>query len=92
MGVPEAGIRPILNVHSLTTLCLIRVAAETPTLVVLDDVVEVISYLLVNGVMYYVDSHDKDLGYEDFYTKTDMCRAHFEKVSPGTGDVKKFIL
>jgi 2,4'-dihydroxyacetophenone dioxygenase len=43
-------------------------------------------------VMYYVDSHDKDLGYEGFYTKTDMCRAHFEKVNPGTGDVKKFIL
>ena len=79
-GVPEAGICPIWNVHSLTTLCSIRVVGETHTLVVPDDVVGVIRYLLCNGVIYYVDPHAKRLDYKDIFIKIDMCRAHFEKL------------
>ena len=45
----------------------------------------------VNGVMYYVDPYGKHLGYEDVFTKIDMCRAHFEKVGLGADYVKKFI-
>ena len=50
---------------------------ETHTLVVPDDVVGVIRYLLCNGVIYYVDPHAKHLDYEDVFIKIDMCRAHF---------------
>ena len=64
---------------------------ETHTLVVPDDVDEMITYFQVNGVMYYVDPHGKHLGYEDVFTKIDMCRAHFDKVGLGGDYVKNFI-
>ena len=41
--------------------------------------------------MYYVDPYGKHLGYEDVFTKIDMCRAHFENVGLGADYVKKFI-
>jgi hypothetical protein len=50
-GVPEAVIWPIWNEHSLTTLCFIRVVGEMYTLLVPDDVVEVIRNLLFNRVL-----------------------------------------
>ena len=42
---------------------------ETHTLVVPDDVDEMITYFQVNGVMYYVDPYGKHMGYEDVFTK-----------------------
>ena len=45
----------------------------------------------VNDVMYYVDPHDKHLGYEDVFTKIDMCRVHFKEVSLGADFLKRFI-
>ena len=53
---------------------------ETHTLVVPDDVDEMITYFQVNGIMYYVDPHGEHLGYEDVFTKIDMCRSHFENI------------
>jgi 2,4'-dihydroxyacetophenone dioxygenase len=64
---------------------------ETHTLVVPDDVDEMITYFQVNGVMYYVDSYGKHLGYEDVFTKINMCRAHFENVGLGADYVQQFI-
>ena len=64
---------------------------ETHTLVVPDDVDEMITYFQVNGVMYYVDPYGKHMGYEDVFTKIDMCRAHFEKVGMGVDYVDRFI-
>ena len=64
---------------------------ETHTLVVPDDVDEMITYFQVNGVMYYVDPYGKHMGYEDVFTKIDMCRAHFEKVGMGADYVARFI-
>ena len=64
---------------------------ETHTLVVPDDVDEMITYFQVNGTMNYVDPYGKHLGYEDVFTKIDMCRAHFEKVGLGADYVKTFI-
>ncbi|NOD89848.1 MULTISPECIES: 2,4'-dihydroxyacetophenone dioxygenase family protein [unclassified Ruegeria] len=64
---------------------------ETHTLVVPDDVEEMITYFQVNGVMYYCDPDGNHLGYEDVFTKIDMCRAHFEKVGLGADYVKNFI-
>jgi quercetin dioxygenase-like cupin family protein len=47
---------------------------ETHTLVVPDDVEEMITYFQVNGVMCYVDPWGKVTGYADVFTKIDLCR------------------
>ncbi len=47
-----------------------------------------ITYFQVIGVMYYANPYGKHLGYEDVFTKIDMCCAHFEKVDLGTDYVK----
>ncbi|MEM7567806.1 MAG: cupin, partial [Pseudomonadota bacterium] len=64
---------------------------ETHTLVVPDDVEEMITYFQVNGVMLYVDPYGKTMGYEDFFTKIDMCRVHYEAVGLGADYVDQFI-
>ena len=64
---------------------------ETHTLVVPDDVEEMITYFQVNGVMCYVDPWGKVQGYEDVFTKIDLCRAHFENVGLGSNFVDQFI-
>ena len=64
---------------------------ETHTLVVPDDVEEMITYFQVNGVMYYVDPYGKHLGYEDVFTKIDICRKHYTKVGLGSDYVNQFI-
>ena len=64
---------------------------ETHTLVVPDDVEEMITYFQVNGIMYYVDPWGEPLGFEDVFTKIDMCRAHYGKVGLGADDVDQFI-
>jgi len=64
---------------------------ETHTLVVPDDVDEMITYFQVNGSMNYVDPYGKQLGYEDVFTKIDLCKEHFEKVGLGADYVKRFI-
>jgi 2,4'-dihydroxyacetophenone dioxygenase len=60
-------------------------------LVVQDDADEMITYFQLNGVLYYVDPDGKHLGYEDVFTKTDVCRAHLENVGLGADFAKQFI-
>jgi 2,4'-dihydroxyacetophenone dioxygenase len=64
---------------------------ETHTLVVPEGVEEMITYFQVNGVMYYVDPWGKAVGYEDVFTKIDMCRKHFGEVGLGADFVNQFI-
>lgn len=64
---------------------------ETHTLVVPDDVSEMITYFQVNGVMLYVDPFGKTMGYEDVFTKIDMCRKHYAEVGLGADYVDQFI-
>lgn len=64
---------------------------ETHTLVVPDDVEEMITFFHVNGAMLYVDPDGTVLGSDDVFTKIDMCRAHFEKVGLGADYVQQFI-
>jgi 2,4'-dihydroxyacetophenone dioxygenase len=64
---------------------------ETHTLVVPDDVEEMITFFQVNGVMYYVDPWGKHLGYEDVFTKIEMCQKHYESVGLGADYVERFI-
>lgn len=64
---------------------------ETHTLVVPDDVEEMITLFQVNGVMLYVDPWGKTLGFEDVFTKIDMCRKHYTDVGLGADYVDQFI-
>ena len=64
---------------------------ETHTLVVPEDVEEMITFFQVNGIMYYVDPYGKHMGYEDVFTKIEMCRAHYEAVGLGADFVNTFI-
>lgn len=64
---------------------------ETHTLVVPDDVEEMITLFQVNGLMYYVDPWGKALGYEDVFTKIEMCRKHYDSVGLGADYVDQFI-
>ena len=64
---------------------------ETHTLVVPEGVEEMITFFQVNGVMCYVDPYGEVLGYEDVFTKIDLCRTHYEKVGLGADYVDQFI-
>jgi 2,4'-dihydroxyacetophenone dioxygenase len=64
---------------------------ETHTLVVDADTDEMITLFNVTGSMIYMDEHHHQIGYEDVFTKIDMCRAHYEKVGLGAGYVEQFI-
>ena len=64
---------------------------ETHTLVVEDDVPEMITLFQVNGAMIYVDPDGKVQGYEDVFTKIDLCRKHFSSVGLGESYVDQFL-
>ena len=64
---------------------------ETHTLVVPEDVEEMITFFQVNGVMYYVDPWGKHTGYEDVFTKIDLCRKHYSEIGLGSDYVDQFI-
>jgi len=64
---------------------------ETHTLVVDADVEEMITFFNISGCMYYVDEHDKHTGFEDVFTKIDMCRKHYIEVGLGAGFVDQFV-
>lgn len=64
---------------------------ETHTLVVPDDIEEMITLFQVTGVMYYVDPWGHGMGYEDVFTKIDMCRRHYAAVGLGADYVSQFV-
>ena len=64
---------------------------ETHTLVVPDDVEEMITFFQVNGVMIHVDPWGEATAYEDVFTKIDMCKKHFEAAGLGADFVEQFI-
>lgn len=64
---------------------------ETHTLVVPDDCDEMITLFQVNGTMCYVDPMGEVLGYEDVFSKIDLCRAHYEACGLGADFTDQFI-
>ena len=50
---------------------------EIHTLWVPDDVAEMITFFNITGSMVYLDENHRQIGYEDVFTKIDMCRAHY---------------
>jgi quercetin dioxygenase-like cupin family protein len=63
---------------------------EIHTLVVDPDVPEMITFFQIQGAMIYLDEQGRQSGYEDVFTKIEMCRRHYRAV--GLGDyVDQFI-
>ena len=64
---------------------------ETHTLVVDADVEEMITFFNISGCMYYLNDRDEHTGYEDVFTKIDMCRKHYTEIGLGANYVDQFI-
>ncbi len=64
---------------------------ETHTLVVDADVEEMITFFNISGCMYYVDEEGRHTGFEDVFTKIDMCREHYVQVGLGEAYIDQFI-
>lgn len=63
---------------------------ETHTLIV-DSADEMITFFNISGCMYYVDEQDRNTGFEDVFTKIDMCRRHYVEVGLGADYVDQFV-
>ena len=66
---------------------------EIHTLVV-DDVVgenEMITQFNIHGAMINLDDNGKTTGYEDVFTKIEMCRKHYIDVGLGADYIDQFI-
>jgi 2,4'-dihydroxyacetophenone dioxygenase len=50
---------------------------ETHTLEVPADCSEMITFFNISGAMIYLDESGRQIGYEDVFTKIEMCRAHY---------------
>lgn len=64
---------------------------ETHTLVVPEDVEEMITFFNVTGGYVYVDTKGEALGYEDVYTKIEAARAHYEAMGKGADMIDRYI-
>ena len=64
---------------------------EIHTLVVPEDTTEMITFFNIQGSMVYLDEQNKHVGYEDVFTKIDMCRAHYEASGLGRDYVDQFV-
>jgi 2,4'-dihydroxyacetophenone dioxygenase len=64
---------------------------EIHTLTVPEDCEEMITFFNISGCMIYLDEANRHVGYEDVFTKIDMCRRHYERVGLGGGFLDRFI-
>jgi 2,4'-dihydroxyacetophenone dioxygenase len=64
---------------------------EIHTLTVPDDCEEMITFFNITGCMIYLDENNRHAGYEDTFTKIDMCRKHYAAVGLGADYVDQFI-
>ena len=64
---------------------------ETHTLVVPEDCPEMITQFHITGAMIYVDPWGKVQGYEDVFSKIEMCRKHYIACGLGETFVDQFV-
>ncbi|GAB3571145.1 2,4'-dihydroxyacetophenone dioxygenase family protein [Amycolatopsis endophytica] len=64
---------------------------EIHTLAVPEDCTEMITFFNITGAMVYVDADNRQTGYEDVFTKIQMCRDHYEGNGLGADFVREFI-
>src|SRR5438105_1579145 len=64
---------------------------EVHTLVVPEDCREMITFSNISGAMIYLDQAGQQIGYEDVFTKIEMCRRHYRDAGLGADYVDQFI-
>jgi 2,4'-dihydroxyacetophenone dioxygenase len=64
---------------------------EIHTHVVPEDCAEMITFFNIAGAMIYLDDTGRQVGYEDVFTKIDMCRMHYAGVGLGADYVQQFV-
>jgi 2,4'-dihydroxyacetophenone dioxygenase len=64
---------------------------EVHTLVVPDDCPEMITFFNISGAMIYLDEHGRQSGYEDVWTKIELCRGHYAACGLTADYVEQFI-
>jgi 2,4'-dihydroxyacetophenone dioxygenase len=64
---------------------------EVHTLRVPDDCDGMITFFNISGAMIYMDETGQQIGYEDVWTKIEMCREHYARVGWGADWVEQFI-
>ena len=52
---------------------------------------EMITFFNIQGAMVYVDEAGKVTGYEDVFTKIEMCRKHYREAGLGAEYVDRFV-
>ena len=52
---------------------------------------EMITFFNIAGAMVYVDEQGRTTGYEDVFTKIEMCRRHYGEAGLGTDYVDQFV-
>lgn len=64
---------------------------EIHTLEVPADCEEMITFFNISGAMIYLDENGSQTGYEDVFTKIDMCRKHYAGNGLGEHFIDQFI-
>jgi len=64
---------------------------EIHTLTVPADCPEMITFFNISGAMIYLDGDGRTIGYEDVFTKIEMCRRHYTEVGLGADYVDALI-
>ncbi len=64
---------------------------EIHTLVVDDDVEEMITFFHVGAALIYFDENDQPVGHDDVHKKIAMCEKHFAEVGLGADFVQQFV-
>ena len=52
---------------------------------------EMITFFNIHGAMVYVDEEGRHTGYEDVFTKIEMCRKHYADCGLGADFVQQFV-
>lgn len=64
---------------------------EIHTLAVPEDCDEMVTFFNITGAMIYLDGDGGHTGYEDVFTKIDLCREHYGANGLGADYVEQFI-
>jgi hypothetical protein len=50
-----------------------------------------ITFFNISGAMIYLDAEGRQIGYEDVWSKIEMCRRHYEDVGLGSTHADQFV-
>jgi hypothetical protein len=64
---------------------------EIHTLAVPEDCTEMITFFNISGAMIYLDDNNELTGWEDVFSKIDMCREHYAKNGLGADYIDHLI-